>query len=494
MAKRKLFIILGIILAVSILSMVVLFLVGKSHYTECWYNGTYINDMDVSGLTLEESKASMEEKLKDYRLVITGRDGGSLVIDKEDIGLAISYHQQFDELFEREHAESIFLAGGQAYTINYSVTYDEGKLTEIVSNSTILQGGDNYQIVPPQSATVVYSEEKKQYECVPEVMGNQLDPQRFLEVVKEALSQAEVQIDISDAAKYPDVYKPVEITSGDERLQAQLKACNGAALRYIVWNMGEGVKEKITPEEISKWITYKDGDIRYDMEKVSQWVEDFCLKYKTVGKTRKVRMHDKKIVKVSGGDYGWQINYDATLQQAKKALKKNIDETDTQAYVDSPTTATRKALTLKRKVLYANTAFKKDYENFTNDWDEENFTEVSLSRQMVYVIRNGKVAFSCRCISGKPEPERETRKGTYFIKEHNESRVLVGEDYETPVTSWVRITWTGTGFHAATWQNWSAWTKDTYKTRGSHGCLNLSYEDAKIIYKMTKYREAVFIY
>lgn len=494
MTKKKLYIILGIILAATILSAVILFMVGKSHYEACWYNGTSINDVDVSGQSLEESKAIMEKKLQDYSLSITGRDGGSLVIDKENIDLTISFHQQFDEIFQKEHAESFFLAGGEAYTINYDVTYDENKLTQFIEDSKIVQGDDDYKIVKPKSARVIFSKEKNQYECVPEVPGNQLDVNRFQEVVREALLRAETQIDISNAEKYPDVYKPVKVTSDNESLQADLKACNGAALRYIVWNMGEGVKEKITPLQISKWITCEDGKIKYDDEKISDWVEKICLKYKTVGKTRKVRMHNKKMVKVVGGDYGWQINYEAMLEQVKKALKKKIKDADIQAYIESPDDTTKKALTLKRKVLYANTAFQKDYENFTDDWDKENFTEVSLSEQKVYVIRNGKVAFSCRCITGKPVPDRETRKGAYFIKEHNESRVLVGETYRTPVTSWVRITWTGTGFHAATWQNWGSWSPDRYKTNGSHGCINLSYNDALKIYKMTKYREAVFIY
>ena len=81
-----------------------------------------------------------------------------------------------------------------------------------------------------------------------------------------------------------------------------------------------------------------------------------------------------------------------------------------------------------------------------------------------------------------------------FVLLFYEIIVLKGENYETPVDSWVRITWSGTGFHAAPWQSWSSWTKDYYKVRGSHGCLNLEPSIAKKIYDMVKYREAVFIH
>ena len=113
---------------------------------------------------------------------------------------------------------------------------------------------------------------------------------------------------------------------------------------------------------------------------------------------------------------------------------------------------------------------------------------------MVYVFRKGKVAYSCKCISGLPVEGRSTPTGAYFIKEHNTHRVLKGDNYETPVDNWVRITWSGTGFHSAPWQRWSSWTKNYYKVRGSHGCLNLEPSVSKQIYDMVQYREAVFIH
>lgn len=73
----------------------------------------------------------------------------------------------------------------------------------------------------------------------------------------------------------------------------------------------------------------------------------------------------------------------------------------------------------------------------TKDWDTENFTEIDLTAQKVYVWRNGKVAFKCRTISGKPVKDRQTRTGAYFIKEHQTLRTLRGDNYATPVNNWV---------------------------------------------------------
>ncbi|MDD6588332.1 MAG: L,D-transpeptidase, partial [Anaerobutyricum hallii] len=74
------------------------------------------------------------------------------------------------------------------------------------------------------------------------------------------------------------------------------------------------------------------------------------------------------------------------------------------------------------------------------------------------------------------------------------NRTLIGENYQTPVKYWVRITWTGTGFHAAPWQSWGSWSPSYYKSRGSHGCINLSMGSAAKMYSITKYGEIVFMH
>ena len=54
--------------------------------------------------------------------------------------------------------------------------------------------------------------------------------------------------------------------------------------------------------------------------------------------------------------------------------------------------------------------------------------------------------------------------------------------YETPVAYWMRVTWTGIGFHDATWQ--SAFGGSRYQTNGSHGCINMPYDQAAALYDM----------
>lgn len=483
----------GIGIAVVAVVMAVL-IFNSIYYKNRWYRHTVINGVDVSGQTLSDSEQRLREANQNYVLKIAARRGGELEIRGEEIGYSFAISEAFQKAFENQHKSlAMFYRGGEL-SLEYSVSFDSEKLNEILQNSVLVTGSDDYKIKKPQSATVKFSKEQNQYVVAGEDPGNTLDQSVFVTAVENALRQAKSQIDLGDSDAYPDVYQTPDMSSGSEEIQGALDACNNAALRFVTWNMGEGVKEQITPVNIAKWISYEDGKIIYDNKAIENWVENFCLKYKTVGKTRTIKSHNGKNVKIYGGDYGWQMNYEKTVKQAKAALKKKIDSSLTQNYINDPSDENKKALNIKKKVLYLNTAFKKDYEKFAVDWDTKNYTEVSLSEQMVYVFRKGKVAFKCRCITGRPVEGRRTPTGAYFIKEHREAYTLTGADYRTPVTNWVRITWTGTGFHPATWQPWSRWTKDLYKTIGSHGCVNLEPADARKIYKMTSYREAVFIH
>ncbi|MBS6797930.1 MAG: L,D-transpeptidase [Coprobacillus sp.] len=42
--------------------------------------------------------------------------------------------------------------------------------------------------------------------------------------------------------------------------------------------------------------------------------------------------------------------------------------------------------------------------------------------------------------------------------------------------------------------DWDKWSPELYKTRGSHGCVNLQLEDVKNIYNLVSMRDMVFIH
>ena len=534
-------ILLGVTIVLAALIFGTIYLYQKGYYNDRWYEHTKINDVDVSGQTLKDSKMLILNKMGNYALAVKGRNNGSMTINGGDIDFYFSLTEDFDALFQKQHEHFSLFPKQSNFSTKYIIDYNEKKLKKLLKQSDLKRGSVSYPITKPKSAKIKFSEEKDKFICVKEVEGNKLIFKNFLSAVKEAIENGEVNLDLTDTEKYPDMYRSPRTTSDDPLLKAKKRALNYTALRYVIWNMGKGVTEQITPSLLAKWCIYENSTVTFDEQKITEWVENFCKKYKTTDKKRLVKMHDNRYVLVQPGDYGWQLDYEQVLSQAQTAIHKKLKKSVINAYLKEPSEENKKAITFRKKVPYTNTAFQKSvepdvdareaiaenteeadagnteentgenvdetdsettdettddsaYENLAYDFDENNFTEVSLKEQMVYVIRDGKVAFSCRCISGRPTPERSTKPGAYFIKEHETSRVLRGDNYVTPVTNWVRITWSGTGFHSANWQRWGSWSPTYYLTRGSHGCLNLSVQDSKTIYDMVKYREAVFIY
>lgn len=490
----KLFIIPGILIVVAIL---VAILVPRIYYSGRWYANTYIADTNVSGMTLNQSKIALHKIYNNYKLEVKGKTDGRLTVRRDDIDYIINIDETIKEEFERQHANFSLLGlfEKKDVSINPIVSYDKDKLKKLIKNSEIVKGSNNYKIIKPVDATVSYSKDKRSYEIVKEINGNKIIIKKLLKVVVEALDEGIESIDISDTSRYGNVYKMPKITSDCKEIKKEIKVMNSAVLRWIKWKIADGVTEKVTPENISKWISYKNGSVNYDTQAMRNWMEKMCLKYKTLGGTRTFKSHTGKDVQISGGDYGWRLDYDQMMSQFESALKKKLKSSLQDAYIKEPSSANKKPLIINKKAVYSGTAYTQNFDDKMKDFDENNYTEVSIAEQMVYVIRDGKVAFSCRCITGLPsDPERATKTGAYFIKEHKAKAVLKGANYETPVNDWVRISWTGTGFHEAHWQPWGSWTKDMYQSRGSHGCVNLSPQDAHTIFNMLKYKEAVFIH
>ena len=69
--------------------------------------------------------------------------------------------------------------------------------------------------------------------------------------------------------------------------------------------------------------------------------------------------------------------------------------------------------------------------------------------------------------------------------------VLRGPDYETPVTYWMPFNG-DIGMHDLTSRK--AFGGDIYKTRGSHGCINMSYSDAGKLYELIQVGDPVIMH
>jgi hypothetical protein len=118
--------------------------------------------------------------------------------------------------------------------------------------------------------------------------------------------------------------------------------------------------------------------------------------------------------------------------------------------------------------------------------------EVNLAEQQVNCFENGNVVFSCRCASGAAFTMADgtvadfgTPRGEYNVLLKQASRHMVGEDEESPdYFDLPGVPWDtffdlqGRAIHGTYWHN-------DYGVPRSHGCVNVSINAARWIYRWT---------
>ncbi len=103
------------------------------------------------------------------------------------------------------------------------------------------------------------------------------------------------------------------------------------------------------------------------------------------------------------------------------------------------------------------------------------------------ITRNGKVEKTFPVSMGKPDGKHETKNGTYYVLEKFPDIVMDSSTYGVPVNSpegyklkvqcAVRIDNSGAFVHSAPWS-----VGDQGKRNVSHGCINLSPDNAQWFY------------
>ncbi len=112
----------------------------------------------------------------------------------------------------------------------------------------------------------------------------------------------------------------------------------------------------------------------------------------------------------------------------------------------------------------------------------DTFVEVDISDQTLYLYVDDKMDHEAPVVTGK-KGVHDTRLGCNPIYLHNEEKpgkLLKGEDYEDGVwvDRWMPFDG-GIGLHDASWR--SDFSSDAY-LNGSHGCVNMRFEDADYVF------------
>lgn len=423
-------------------------------YSECFLMGTVVNGSDCSGMTVDEVGAILQKKVEEYVLVIEHADGKTEEIQGTDIGIVYNGYSQLEEAFEAQDSykwpKALF--NEHKITAEIDFDYDSAKLDEKIATLECVNPENQVASV---AATVIYKD--GQFVIQDETYGTQVDVEKLKEAIVNTISSIGTKVQLQEAGCYlqPRFTKDsAEVIAAKDEMNKYLTA----SVTYSY----ENIVVTVNKEQTHQWISVDENMTpAISADAVKNFAKTLSNQYNTPDRGGQITSPTGKVVDIALAGYGRAVGVDAEVQQLIAEIKEGK--------------------TVTREPIFSRTATP-DGQNL---WGAT-YIEVDISAQHMWYIVNGAVALETDIVTGK-RGSNDTPTGTFTIVEKVRNKVLRGRplpngkpSYLTPVSYWMRITWSGIGFHDATWQ--PTFGGDRYLANGSHGCINMPLDMAKALY------------
>ena len=461
-----------LIIGLSIVGIILLvYLIGVIFFTGHFGFGSRINGTDCSFKSAAQVEKIIQSQVESYTITLKERKGAKETISGTDVDLTYVEDGQVKALLKKQNAwiwPYRFLIRDRITDTetHASVTLNEDKFTEVVNSLTCM---DTSQMIAPADAYPELS--GSTYSVHAEEEGTTLDTDVFTSKLKEAILATEDVFDLDADGCY---INPT-LTSDSQELLDIVEKYNEYVSLSITYQFPDGTTEVLDGTTTNAWLTW-DADYKatVNTDSIAAWVTEFAARHNTVGTTRTFTTATGGTAEVSGGTYGWTIDQ----EQEKAYIAQMFSDMQSQS---------REPAWSQRGASYGSFDFG------------STFIEVNLSTQHMWYVQDGTSVFESDVVTGLPTAKRQTPAGVYSVLEMKQNKVLRGEkkpdgtyEYETPVAYWIRVTWTGVGFHDATWQ--SSFGGNRYTYAGSHGCINMPYSAVQQLYSLVSVGTPIVIH
>lgn len=228
--------------------------------------------------------------------------------------------------------------------------------------------------------------------------------------------------------------------------------------------------EPLTDDVLASWMTETDNhQLRLDTDQVHAYVEQLAARYDNLGQPLNFTTTGGELRTFTNQDMGWQMDVEKTYSLLSEAIQSPDAE-------------------LPLEPVWTHEGFSFDEENEIGD----SYVEVDMTSQKAWLYKDGRQLLETDVVTGtKGNPDRETPEGFYAIYYMQSPAILRGADYTSPVDYWMAY-YGNYGLHDAQWRH--VFGGDIYTYDGSHGCVNLPTEAAKLIYETVGYGFPVVTY
>lgn len=444
--KKRVIFIASLIIGVPILGLLVVYIAGLGRYQTCFLNGTVIDRVDVSGMSIPE----LEEQIGNYSLRVIERQADGTFLEEEipgkEIGISYVSTEPLEDILQGQNRFLWFVKHDTDYRTDAPPFYEESVLEEKISG---LRGFQREFTEDPADAYIADYVPGQGFELVAEKPGNRLNRERTIEAIKAAVDSLEEQVDLEAAG----CYEEPKVTSEDAELKKTYEKLQNYMNTVVTYTFGTE-RETLDADTIADWIVLDGARASLDRELVTEYVSSLRKKHDTIFHRREFQTSYGETVTINTGDYGWWMDTGQETEELMEMLERGESG--------------------ERVPVYRQTAASFDDPDYG-----DSYVEINLTAQHLFLYQNGECVLESDFVSGNASRGNATPEGIYGITYKERDATLNGENYSTPVSYWMPFN-NNVGMHDASWR--SEFGGNIYMTNGSHGCINLPYAVAQEIY------------
>ena len=451
--KKALFITLG-----SVLGFILVVYLGFSlYFSKRFVFNTTVNGIPCSGKTVKQVEEMMQKEVEEYVLTLEERHGITEEINGKDIDIKYNNVDEIKAKFAKQNAflwvTSIFEKN--PISVKVDLEYDSKKLDAEIEKLECLK--EEKQITPV-SAKPIYAEGS--FEIEEEVKGSLIEKEQLYKAIHESVANMEQSMDLSKK----NCYVAPTFTKDSPEVIAAKDAMNKCLKAKITYSI-DGIVVTVDSSQTAGWLlTNENMEVVFDEAQVRAFTDTLGNYFNTPNSALDLTTPTGKVVNIANARLGRVVGSAEECVQLMADIREGEEITREPIFSQGGTPG--------GEPVWGTT-----------------YLEVDISVQHMWYVVNGAVAFESDIVTGSPG--RDTPAGVFTILEKKRNKVLTGNivpstgqpEYRTPVAYWMRVTWSGVGFHDATWQ--PAFGGQLYRQgRGSHGCINMPKSGVATLYDM----------
>lgn len=455
--KKKVPLALKIVLAVLGV-IVVVYLAFTIFFIWHFSFNYHVNGLDVSFMSLDDVNQCLRAKKgNDYRLSITEDGQETASLTDSDLNSTYDYSRELQRLKagDQPYAWPVYAAGVRSYDIDPDLIFDEANAKQKILSLTPVKYTPNEH---PNNVKIM----KSQQNGFILISSNEIQPDqdKLVDLIVSSLKDVDSELALNEA-DYSISVPHTESQNDAIDFFAKIDAIQNTKLVFVdhgqEMQIGKDmIADTIRVDSEERFIVNKEGEPTFDDALIGQYGEEIGTAFTSKDTNMWWHKYNGGSVSVNSGTYGKTVDTPAVTKRIESCIKNCEDYEGAPDYI-----------------------VEEDRDPNAPDEIGDTYIEVDMTRQKLYYIKDGKLFMTSDVVTGNKGRHHDTTQLMAYIYYMQRDRVLVGEDYRTPVKYWMAFH-NHEGLHDANWRR--SFGGDIYKYNGSHGCVNLPTSFAAELY------------